>query len=79
MSNTLALAQSQLLQLTKRVEQQDQETENWKSRYEDLDVAYKWLKVQNAELKRKMVSHKPEVNNVLSAREKTMYRGRRAE
>jgi hypothetical protein len=58
------------------VEQQDQDLENWKSRYTDLEVAYKealtsakWLRVHNAELERKMASHKSEVNNVFCARE----------
>jgi len=72
LSNALALVQSRLLQLAKGIE----ETDNWKSRCTDLEVAYKealtgakWLRAQNAELERKMANHKPEVNKVLSAHE----------
>lgn len=72
LSKALELAQSRLVQLAKRVEQQDQDTENWKGRYADLEVAYrealtsaKWLRVHNAELERNMASYKPERESAL--------------
>lgn len=65
--------QERLIKLTRRAEDDDKRRQEQaaqaESQRKELLNSAKWLRVQNADLERKLEAHKPEMENALLARE----------
>lgn len=76
MAATLADTQSRLQEVAARIRDSDTDPENWQARYEELYRksietinGTKWLQTQIVDLEHKLEQQKPEIDNLLTARD----------